>query len=174
MSIVAYSQVISKGVYEFPFSYQLPHEGISSSFIGKYGSIKYWIEAEIQRPLFTLNNKIKTKLNVDVPLVCNDIMLPLKLSAQKSDFFFHNNGSIRMDAMIDRRAYYPGEFVVIHCNVINQSSTRVIPRIMKSNTNDWRDWLQEPDLLPLKYFKYCNVPIPIGIAISVDSPILKE
>ncbi|CAG2168967.1 unnamed protein product [Oppiella nova] len=58
--------------------------GISSSFIGKYGSIKYWIEAEIQRPLFTVNNKIKTKLNVDVPLVCNDLMLPLKLSARKN------------------------------------------------------------------------------------------
>ncbi|CAG2168966.1 unnamed protein product [Oppiella nova] len=158
-----------------------------------YGSIKYWIEAEIQRPLFTMNNKIKTKLNVDVPLVCNDLMLPLKLSAQKSDFLFDNNGSIRMDAKIDRRAYYPGEFVVFHCNVINQSSTRVIPRVtlrqtqtylmrkknktkIRQNTH-YEIKCQRMEGLPTEAgsssTQTFQVPIPIGIAISVNSPILE-
>ncbi|CAG2174531.1 unnamed protein product [Oppiella nova] len=59
-----------------------------------------------------------------------------------------------MDGTIERRAYYPGEVIPVVCNVGNQSSTRVIPRVTLRQTQTY------------------IVPIPADVAISGDCPIL--
>ncbi|CAG2177259.1 unnamed protein product, partial [Oppiella nova] len=158
----------------FPINYHMSNiimQGIASSFTGYSGSIEYWIEAEIHRPMFSKNKRARAKLNVSVPLICNELMEPLEKNCTKS------------------------EVVTIVCNVSNKSSVRVIPRVTlrqiqtfkqlsatKDNEKTVRRQtthtvkkqrlegsLTEPGLSTSHIF---HVEIPIDIPISVDCPIL--
>lgn len=49
--------------------------GIPSSFSGFHGSVKYWIEAEIEKPMFSFNHKTRTEFEVEAPLICDNLMV---------------------------------------------------------------------------------------------------
>lgn len=41
---------LQPGNYSFPFEFRLPPNGLPTSFEGPYGSIRYWIHGEADRP----------------------------------------------------------------------------------------------------------------------------
>ncbi|CAG2177991.1 unnamed protein product [Oppiella nova] len=66
------SQVITKGIHEFPT--------IPSSFTAKQGSVKYWIEAKIDKSSssFSRNHKTKAEFIVEAPIIVQNPMVTNK------------------------------------------------------------------------------------------------
>ncbi|KAG1669170.1 Arrestin domain-containing protein 3 [Nymphon striatum] len=68
------TEVLSEGRHEYPFSFQLPSRsqnkllldfssGVSTSFEGTHGSIRYWMKAEIDKP-WSFNHSTKKAFTV--------------------------------------------------------------------------------------------------------------
>ncbi|CAG2163523.1 unnamed protein product [Oppiella nova] len=161
--------------------------GIPSSFVGHHGSVNYWIEAEIQKPLFSFNHKTKTELQVEAPLVCEDLMLPLSVSSEKKiGFLWHKSGVITVDVNIDRRGYYPGELIPVNCNIANKSAIRVNPRATLRQTQTFTAKGKHKKIKETKYVRVeglpvepgltnvetLQVPIPANIHLSTECPII--
>ncbi|CAG2100441.1 unnamed protein product [Medioppia subpectinata] len=181
-----FNGMITKGIHEFPFCYELPKEGIPSTFDGYHGSVKYWIEAEIEKPLFSFNHKTKTEFEVEAPLVCDNLMLPLGVSSEKKiGFLWQKSGVINVDVNIDRHGYYPGELISVNCNIANKSAARISPRATLKQTQTFtakgKHKIKETkyvrvEALPvepgLTNVETLQVPIPANIQLSTDCPII--
>ncbi|XP_076373661.1 arrestin domain-containing protein 3-like isoform X3 [Tachypleus tridentatus] len=61
---------LAEGHHEFPFSFQLPSGGVSTSFEGKYGSIRYWLKSEMEKP-WSFNHKTKKAFTLISPIDIN-------------------------------------------------------------------------------------------------------
>ncbi|GIY58231.1 arrestin domain-containing protein 3 [Caerostris extrusa] len=77
-------EVLTEGRHEFHFSFQLPSGGISTSFEGKYGSIRYWLKAEMEKP-WTFNHKAKKAFTVICPIDINraEYLVPVENNMEK-------------------------------------------------------------------------------------------
>ncbi|KAG0425079.1 hypothetical protein HPB47_027739 [Ixodes persulcatus] len=62
--------VLTEGHHEFNFSFLLPTSGVTTSFEGKYGSVRYWLKAEVEKP-WSFNHKTKKAFTVISPIDIN-------------------------------------------------------------------------------------------------------
>lgn len=62
--------VLTEGHHEFNFSFLLPASGVTTSFEGKYGSVRYWLKAEVEKP-WSFNHKTKKAFTVISPIDIN-------------------------------------------------------------------------------------------------------
>ena len=42
---------ITAGVHQYQFSFDLPEGDLPSSYEGKYGAIRYWVQLQVERPV---------------------------------------------------------------------------------------------------------------------------
>ncbi|XP_013779873.1 arrestin domain-containing protein 3-like isoform X1 [Limulus polyphemus] len=122
-------EVLAEGHHEFPFSFQLPSGGISTSFEGKYGSIRYWLKAEVEKP-WTFNHKTKKAFTVISPIDINrtEYMMAVENSIEKTlCCWCCTSGPISLYAHTDRKGYCPGESIAITADFENLSSRTIIP-----------------------------------------------
>uniref|UniRef100_A0A4W3JB75 Arrestin domain containing 3a n=1 Tax=Callorhinchus milii TaxID=7868 RepID=A0A4W3JB75_CALMI len=102
---------IHSGRHEYPFSFELPQTPLATSFEGKYGSVRYWVKAELHRP-WMLVMKMKKEFTVFEHI---DINTPLLLSPQAGTkektlcCWFCSSGPISLSAKIERKGYTPGK-----------------------------------------------------------------
>lgn len=122
--------VLRRGHHEFRFSFQLPPGGISTSFEGKYGSVRYWLKAEVDKA-WSLNPKTKKAFTVISPININrnEYLMPVENQAEKTlCCWFCMSGPISLHARTDRKGYCPGESIAITADFENLSTRTVIPR----------------------------------------------
>ncbi|GBM66511.1 Arrestin domain-containing protein 3 [Araneus ventricosus] len=122
-------EVLTEGRHEFHFSFQLPSGGISTSFEGKYGSIRYWLKAEMEKP-WTFNHKAKKAFTVICPIDINrsEYLVPVENNMEKVlCCWCCTSGPISLYARTDRKGYCPGESIAITADFENLSSRTIIP-----------------------------------------------
>ncbi|XP_067119695.1 arrestin domain-containing protein 3-like [Centruroides vittatus] len=122
-------EVLSEGHHEFPFNFQLPSGGISTSFEGKYGSVRYWLKAEMEKP-WSFNHKTKKAFTVISPIDINrtEYLMPVENSVEKTlCCWCCTSGPITLYARTDRKGYCPGESIAITADFENHSSRTIIP-----------------------------------------------
>ncbi|XP_033634739.1 arrestin domain-containing protein 3-like [Asterias rubens] len=122
--------VLRAGHHELRFSFQIPYGRVATSFEGKYGRIRYWLKAEIDKP-WGFNSKTKRAFTVIDHI---DINTPALLAPQTG---FQEKtvccglcvaGNISMSIRTDRKGYCPGESIAISAELQNGSSRRIKPR----------------------------------------------
>lgn len=121
--------VLEAGHHEFNFTFDLPMSGISTSFEGKHGSIRYWVKAEIDKP-WSFNHKTKKAFTVISPIDINrpEYMNFVESSVEKTlCCWFCTSGPVSITARTDRRGYCPGESIQIFAEFNNHSSRTVTP-----------------------------------------------
>lgn len=122
--------VLQPGRHEFAFSFQLPEEGLVTSFEGKHGSIRYWVKAKLHRPWTTVK-KVKKEFTVIEPI---DINTPALLAPQAdakekmARIWYCNLGQVSLSAKIDRKGYTPGEVIPIFAEIDNGTARTVTPK----------------------------------------------
>ncbi|CAG2167073.1 unnamed protein product, partial [Oppiella nova] len=122
-------EVLSEGHHEFLFVFQLPNGGISTSFEGKYGNVRYWLKAEVEKP-WGFNHKTKKAFTVISPIDINrrEYLIPVENSIEKSlCCLCCTSGPIHLYARTDRTGYCPGESISITAEFENHSRRAIIP-----------------------------------------------
>ncbi|XP_029211564.2 arrestin domain-containing protein 2-like [Acropora millepora] len=110
------------GRHAFQFSFKIPPFSLPSSFESKYGYVRYWLKARIQRP-WKLDEVTKEMLNVlsVVDVNCPRLLLPSFGEAQKSlNYLYDGTASqLKLTAVTDRNAYCPKERIILTTDIKN-------------------------------------------------------
>ncbi|KAG1669166.1 Arrestin domain-containing protein 3 [Nymphon striatum] len=125
------TEVLSEGRHEYPFSFQLPSSGLSTSFEGTHGSIRYWMKAEIDKPWSKrLTHSTKKAFTVisHIDISRSEYQLPVAGNSQKTVCcWLCINDPISLHVMTDRKGFCAGESIAIRADFENLSRRKVIP-----------------------------------------------
>ncbi|KAF6037138.1 ARRDC3 [Bugula neritina] len=108
-----------EGLHTCPFSFTIPSTGsLPSSFEGKYGSIRYWLRAELSRFRSRHEKSDKTKKTIvflnPMNITLNEYQEPVESAAEKSlCCAFCTGGSVSITAQTDKSGYSPGDTILI-------------------------------------------------------------
>ena len=62
---------ITAGVHQYQFSFDLPKGHLPSSYEGKYGAIRYWVQLQIERSWFSVDRHkaitVLDNININTP-----------------------------------------------------------------------------------------------------------
>ncbi|XP_068586057.1 thioredoxin-interacting protein-like [Cebidichthys violaceus] len=117
--------------YSFKFGFELPAAGrLVSSFKGKFGFVRYFVRAVLDRP--TQNAlQCEKEFEVEEPLDINrpDLLAPAAASRQKKvTCMFIPDGQVSISARIDRKGFSEGEEININAKFENTCSRIVMPK----------------------------------------------
>ncbi|KAM4736663.1 thioredoxin-interacting protein-like [Anableps anableps] len=117
--------------FSFQFGFELPPPGrLVSSFKGKFGSVRYYVRAELQRPSQHAL-RCEREFEVEEPLDVNrpDLLAPAAASKQrKLSLLFIPDGQVSISAQIDRKGFCEGEHISINAKFENTCSRIVVPK----------------------------------------------
>ncbi|KAM4690851.1 thioredoxin-interacting protein [Rhinophrynus dorsalis] len=116
--------------YEYKFGFELPQGPLGSTFKGKYGSVKYWVKAFIERPSHPPQEAQKYFEVVDfVDVNTPDLMSPVSgKKHKKMTCLFIPDGHITMSACINRKGFCEGDDICISADFENTCSRIVVPK----------------------------------------------
>uniref|UniRef100_A0A8C5QXE8 Thioredoxin-interacting protein n=1 Tax=Leptobrachium leishanense TaxID=445787 RepID=A0A8C5QXE8_9ANUR len=116
--------------YEYKFGFELPIGPLGSTFKGKYGSVKYWVKAFLDRPSHPpqeVQKKFEVMDSVDVGTP--DLMSPVSgKKHKKMTCLFIPDGHISMSASINRKGFCEGDEICISADFENTCSRIAIPK----------------------------------------------
>ncbi|XP_053691121.1 arrestin domain-containing protein 2-like [Sabethes cyaneus] len=119
--------LLAPGVHCFPFKLGLP-VSLPSTFIGQHGWIQYYCKTSLQessgithrnQQVFIVLNPID--LNLEDPLLSD----PVEASLSHRVGVGYLGGTIRCNIGLDKRAYVPGENILLTGEIRNQSNVTV-------------------------------------------------
>ncbi|XP_030606212.1 thioredoxin-interacting protein-like [Archocentrus centrarchus] len=117
--------------FSFQFGFELPPPGrLVSSFRGKFGSVRYYVQAELRRPSQHAL-QCEKEFEVEEPLDVNqaDLLAPAAASVQKKvTCMFIPDGQVSISAQIDRKGFCEGEDISINAKFENTCSRIVVPK----------------------------------------------
>ncbi|XP_051525156.1 arrestin domain-containing protein 3-like isoform X2 [Myxocyprinus asiaticus] len=122
------SVTLVAGRHVFPFAFQLPYQGLPSSFKGANGKIHYRLLAKLSRSLHAAS-KSETKFTF-VSRADYDqttLMAPQHGSKDKNVIFFAS-GNISMNIFLPKTGYQQGEGLVVNGEIINNSTRKIVPK----------------------------------------------
>lgn len=121
---------INAGSYEYPFSFSLPTTNICSSYQHRYGSIRYYVSAIVDKP-FSFDYRDEITLHIAVPINFNDIrhqiqLVPITYQTDKqtgcclclSDF-------ITLNMTLEKDCFVLGETIKVKVHVDNKSNVEI-------------------------------------------------
>ncbi|XP_060763064.1 arrestin domain-containing protein 3-like [Neoarius graeffei] len=117
-----YNNLVMPGYHAFPFSFQLPHGSIPSSFKGRHGSITYVLQARLSRS-WKRPQTVKKEFTFLSSVHGNGahLMTPLSESVEKKMKIF-TSGSASVRASTDKKGYMQGERIKVETHIENSSS----------------------------------------------------
>lgn len=117
--------------FSFQFGFELPPPGrLVSSYKGKFGSVRYYVRAELQRHSQQAL-QCEKEFEVEEPLDVNqaDLLAPAAASKQKKvTCMFIPDGQVSITARIDRKGFCEGEDISINAKFENTCSRIVVPK----------------------------------------------
>lgn len=118
-------------IFSFQFGFELPPPGrLVSSYKGKFGSVRYYIRAMLQRPSLQVL-QCEREFEVEEPLDINqpDLLAPAAASKHKKvTCMFIPDGQVSISAQIERKGFCEGEDISINAKFENTCSRIVIPK----------------------------------------------
>ncbi|XP_046582154.1 arrestin domain-containing protein 3-like isoform X2 [Haliotis rubra] len=165
---------LTEGRHEFNFAFELPMGGISTSFEGKHGSVRYWLKAEMDKP-WSFNHKTKKAFTVISPIDINrpEYQTQVESSVEKTlCCWLCMSGPISITARTDRRGYCPGESIAISAEFDNHSSRTVIPYATLYQTQAFFA-SGKSRVRRTKFTVLTGLPVAPGNRGSWDSQLLK-
>jgi len=131
---IKHEKYLSKGQHFIRFHFQLPEQGIPSSFSGEFGSITYTIDVVIHEALSEVlkSDEVEHRMGRKI-IVLAPIRQQLDVSVggtTEKDFGIISLGSgkIKFAANVTKKGFVPGENLELNCNIENNSSVNVTPR----------------------------------------------
>ncbi|XP_069806344.1 thioredoxin-interacting protein [Dendropsophus ebraccatus] len=117
-------------VYEYKFGFELPQGPLGTTFKGKYGSVKYWVKAFLERPSHPAQETRKKFEVVDfVDVNTPDLLSPISgKKHKKMTCLFIPDGHISMSASINRKGFCEGDDICISADFENTCSRIVVPK----------------------------------------------
>ncbi|XP_042280257.1 thioredoxin-interacting protein-like [Thunnus thynnus] len=117
--------------FSFQFGFELPPPGrLVSSYKGKFGYIRYYVRAELDRPSQHALH-CEREFEVEEPLDVNrpELLAPAASSKQKKvTCMFIPDGQVSISAKIDRKGFCEGEDININAKFENTCSRIVVPK----------------------------------------------
>lgn len=117
--------------YDFMFGFELPAPGcLVSSYRGKFGHVRYYVRAEMERPGSPPQHCEKS-FEVEEPLDINtpDLLAPVAVSKQKKvSCLFIPDGQVSISARIERKGFCEGEEISLTAKFENSCSRIVVPK----------------------------------------------
>jgi hypothetical protein len=179
------NEFISDGYHIFPFEFILPSNGLVTSFEGKYGSIRYYLKAEIDKP-WAFNHRVKKLFTLITPVDINesDYLIPINNQAYKTICCWCcASGPISLIIRSDRRGYCPGESILLTAHFQNTANRTIIPKATlfqlqkykASNDHEWNSkFLKIPpispsiksDIIKVEYYVKVCLIIPASYNLS--------
>ncbi|CAM9107184.1 unnamed protein product [Lampetra fluviatilis] len=118
------------GLHEFPFCFVLPDGPLATSFEGRHGWVRYWVEAALERD-WGRTQRTRHRFSVVEHVDINTPSLQESAAGAREKnvgFAMFGSSLIALSVKIDRRGYCPGEAIAIHAEVENCSSRLVVPK----------------------------------------------
>ncbi|XP_048448479.1 arrestin domain-containing protein 4 isoform X2 [Rhincodon typus] len=101
--------MLQPGKHEFPFSFQLPQGPLVTSFNGKYGSVKYWVTAILERPY------------VPIQIVKREFCVTSQIDVNAPNF-------LDFSTFLIASCFATGEAIPIYAEFENCSSRLIMPK----------------------------------------------
>jgi len=130
---------LSRGRTVFPFNFVLPSSNLPCTFQTTHGSIQYTIFAHMKRGLFKFDIREMIYFTVGPLLDLNRVPLDdfrLSTFAQETPAggccsCFKAAESIRIQLIVPRRYFIPGEFIRFHMTIENKSKSKLQSGVMQ-------------------------------------------
>ncbi|XP_073323416.1 arrestin domain-containing protein 3-like [Pagrus major] len=121
--------VLPRGTHVFNFRINIPSGSMPPSFKGNYGKIVYVLEAKLTRS-WRMDCTDEKKICFVSKAIPNpqSLMLSQTGSTDKEIGIFGKR-KVDMDVFVDKRAYAPGETVVVLAKINNASSSNMTPKV---------------------------------------------
>ncbi|KAI4876553.1 hypothetical protein NFI96_016591 [Prochilodus magdalenae] len=175
-----YDNVVGPGKYVFPFSLRIPHGDIPPSFKAFHGSVKYALEARLDRSWKTKRTAYREinfvpRIDVDDHLmVCTQVKTyvfyrPQSAATDKKMRLF-TSGSASFEATIDKMGYMQGEVIRVSTYVDNSSSRDLK---LKCSLEQKQAFYAQGRSKNSSYniFKVVEDPIPSGSSQTVNTDL---
>ncbi|MEE6491320.1 hypothetical protein FKM82_016176 [Ascaphus truei] len=116
--------------YEYKFGFELPQGPLGTTFEGKYGCVKYWVKAFLDRPSHPPQEVQKNFEVVDlVDVNTPDLMCPIAAKKHKKmTCLLIPDGHISLSASINRKGFCEGDDICICADFENTCSRIVVPK----------------------------------------------
>ncbi|XP_062404267.1 arrestin domain-containing protein 4-like isoform X1 [Sardina pilchardus] len=130
---------LSAGRHVFPFQFELPTRPLVSSFSGKYGSVRYWMTAVLQRPphhstTVTRDFTVVGHVDVNSP----HLLCPVSKNFEKMiGAWIFTSGPVSLQVDIERKGYCNGESIPIYAEIENCSSRLIVPKAVIYQTQTY-------------------------------------
>lgn len=131
------SGALEPGKYAFPFRFPLLSEKLPSSFEGKYGHIRYQVEAKISTGTFHFDKKVFVNIRVADRFDINvsALMSPCQYEIDKKVFsLLGSNAPISLTVSLPRTGFYVGEGIPLSASLDNGSGRTVTLRTTIKST----------------------------------------
>ncbi|KAM9810429.1 arrestin domain-containing protein 3 [Neosynchiropus ocellatus] len=120
---------LPRGTHVFDFTLRIPETSMPSTFKGRHGKICYVLQTKLSRSW-----KIDRTVDQAIIFVTKSFpniqyLMSREIASTDKEMGFFSKGSVHMEATIERRAFAPGESVVITAKINNSSSKEVKPKI---------------------------------------------
>uniref|UniRef100_UPI0037E8BC2B arrestin domain-containing protein 3-like n=1 Tax=Semicossyphus pulcher TaxID=241346 RepID=UPI0037E8BC2B len=120
--------LLPQGIHHYRFSFHIPPGNYPSSFKGQNGKIVYKLEVRLARS-WRMDRTVEQEINFVSKAFPNfpSLMSPQVRSTSKEMGLF-SKGHAHMEVTVDRRAYAPGETMMVVAKINNSSSSEMTPK----------------------------------------------
>lgn len=121
--------VLQEGNHEWQFAFQLPTEGLSTSFDWEYGSVRNWLKGKVKKKSWASHHRTTKAFTVINHINRAAFLMPVENSGEKHPgICCFRSGPVSVFARTDRKGYALGDTIVITAELENYSSSAVFPR----------------------------------------------
>ncbi|XP_026105762.1 arrestin domain-containing protein 3-like [Carassius auratus] len=116
------------GRHALPFAFQLPYQGLPSSFKGAHGKIHYRISAKLSRSM-----RAASKAEAKFTFVARadydqSTLMASQHGSKDKDVIFFASGNISMNIFLPKTGYQQGERLVVNGEIVNSSTRKIVPK----------------------------------------------
>lgn len=119
--------VLAPGEYSYPFQFHTPTQNLPTSVEGKFGHVRYWLKAFIDRP-WRFDITTKSVFTVIEYVDINrdpELLRPCQVEGEDQYGFACFSGPLSITVQTDRKGYCPGESIAVSAFINNQSSSKL-------------------------------------------------
>ncbi|XP_073674716.1 arrestin domain-containing protein 3 [Garra rufa] len=112
----------------FPFAFQLPYQGLPSSFKGAHGKIHYRFLAKLNRSMHA-TSKTEAKFTfVARADYDRSALMETQHGSKDKNVLFFASGNISMNIFLPKTGYQQGEGLVVNGEIVNSSTRKIVPK----------------------------------------------
>ncbi|XP_071952701.1 arrestin domain-containing protein 3-like [Antedon mediterranea] len=128
------STIFAPGKNNLRFEFVLPSSNLPTSFEGEHGSIRYWLDAEIDPGMFDFDKKSRKIITVINTVDLTHPMYAVKMSANKEKVLRNAKccskpQQLYFNLVLERRSYSPGESLIYSGEIMNSSNKKIKPSV---------------------------------------------